>query len=175
MDRAAIERAARRHKALPKLLKPKVVGKVKERHPKRPKGKPRPKAKRTDTLFPTGQEFELTARYMKRDAKGQSAPSRNLNIKVRVTLTSAMTNADARALVDRAIRDGVPPPGVQVEWIDWSRGVGSKGTAGSDSTPSHKDLRNLFPLLGGGDQGIARFAPVASDRYDEDEEESEEW
>jgi hypothetical protein len=127
--------------------------------PKPPRRKPREKklAPRPEqSAFPSGTEFELTARY-KAQTRGARA---TLHLKIRVTLTAPMTDVQARSLLDRAVRSGSVPPGIEVSAIDWARG---KKDGGYDD-PSGSELRAFYgPIIGA---GATRFAKVADSERD---------
>lgn len=133
---------------------PKVGKRVRQLGEKRPKGA----AMRADVkAFPRGTEFELTVRYPKKQGKH----ARALHLKVRVELTSAMSDASAQQLVFRAFQDGEVPPGIALHHIDWSRGAGSEtAERGTISDGMHQTLRQLFGAVTSKDREGLRFAPV---------------
>lgn len=137
-------------------------------------GKPLPKPRRApsaakppapEAAYPSGTEFELTARYK---ATGRGARS-TLHMKIRVVLTSPMSDVQARSLLDRAVRTGVVSPGIEVAWIDWSRGMGGEGKGGGMKEghyddPDHNQLRAFYaPIMAGGNP---RFAKVSDSERD---------
>ena len=81
-----------------------------------------------------------------------------------------MTEGDARALLDRAVKTGITPPGIELHWIDWERGTGSKAVSGRVDQVSHDELRNMYGVIGGPSKADTRFAPVASDDTGESHE-----
>lgn len=46
---------------------------------------------------------------------------RELTIKVRVKVLHRMRAETVRLLTDRAMREGIVPPGIEIHWIDWSK------------------------------------------------------
>ena len=157
--RAQVDAAARKKVTLPKV--PRV---------KRAKPIKRDTTRKPDTLFRRGQEFELTAKY-KTAGKGEV---RRLHLKIRVELTSSMTEGDARQLLGRAVQTGIVPPGIAVHWVDWRRGVGGQAVSGRVDQVSHDELRNFYGIIGGSAKGDTRFAPVASDDTEAEYEEEPE-
>lgn len=58
---------------------------------------------------------------------------RRLHLKIRVVLTQFMTATEARTLLDRAARTGIVPPGIDIYWIDWAKGL--QGDTNTDGSP----------------------------------------
>ena len=153
---AEVERKARKRPTVKPVARKPVPA------PRRAKSKAKDTTRQPDTAFPRGTEFELTAKYRGK-ARGRGEP-RALHLKIRVSLTTAMTGEQARSLLDRAVRTGVVPPGIDVHWLDWSRGAGGQG--GTYDSPEHDELRSFYGIIGGESKADTRFARVAESERD---------
>lgn len=82
---------------------------------------------------------------------------RPLHLKIRVILTRPMTQAQARALMERAIESGVVPPGIKLSWLDWAKGQGGTASTGTLDPVTRKALRDFYGAM---TKGETRFARV---------------
>lgn len=72
-----------------------------------------------------------------------------LHLKIRVTPTHRMKLKTLLALVERAIRTGTVPPGIEIHWIDWSK-EGSAGRAEAEGRipdPSRAALQRWYGAM----------------------------
>lgn len=56
---------------------------------------------------------------------------RVLSMKFRVVLNEAMTAEQAHKLLNRAIRTGYVPPGIEIQHMDWQKGEGRRARSGT--------------------------------------------
>jgi hypothetical protein len=86
---------------------------------------------------------------------------RPFHLTVRVSPTHAMTVGQLRLLVQRAIEEGEVPAGIEVHWIDWSKGQRSEGRMRSGSYDERigQRLRDLYNVMTSGNT-TTRFRRV---------------
>lgn len=117
----------------------------------RRRAKRRPKAEVVD---PAGTEYELTATTKGGSPTGRGAyrDPRVLHLKIRAILDRPMTQAQARTLLDAALRRRQAVTGITLVGIDWSKGE-QTGTAEGTGA----DLRRFYGAIS---QGATRFSKV---------------
>lgn len=72
-----------------------------------------------------------------------------LHLKIRVTPTHRMKLRTLLSLVERAIRTGTVPPGIEIHWIDWAK-EGSAGRAHAEGRipdPGREALRRWYGAM----------------------------
>lgn len=121
------------------------------------KRKPKAVAKRKpkeEVVDPAGTEYELTATTeggSPSKGRGYRDP-RVLHLKIRVILDRPMSPAQARALLDAALRRRQAVTGITMTGIDWSKGQQSGTAEGTGA-----DLRRFYGAI---TKGSTRFARV---------------
>lgn len=88
-----------------------------------------------------GAEVEWSVTYRGRGG-------RTLHIKLRVEVQREMTSHTALRLIERAARDGVAPPAIDLHWIDWASGEHGSARGGHFAGRKAKHaLRSFHALL----------------------------
>lgn len=72
-----------------------------------------------------------------------------LHLKIRVTPTHRMKLKTLLGLVERAVRTGIVPPGIDIHWLDWQK-EGSAGRASAEGripVPAMESLRRWYGAM----------------------------
>ncbi|MCL6507660.1 MAG: hypothetical protein K6T59_11585 [Bryobacteraceae bacterium] len=85
-----------------------------------------------------------------------------LNIKIRVRVTKRMPGHTARALVMRALWDGIVPPGIEIAIVDWGKGGRGYRYRGGDRIDPNM-LRKIAAIVSA-PQAQQRWEIVARDQ-----------
>jgi hypothetical protein len=82
--------------------------------------------------------------------------TRPLHLKFRVVVTKRMRMRTMQKLLQRAVSTGIVPAGIEIRWIDWSKGHEGRANEGRLPEPVHDDLQVWYGAL---------FAPQSQVKY----------
>jgi hypothetical protein len=77
-------------------------------------------------------------------------------ITIRVRVMQPMTLGQVRLLLDEAFETGTVPPGIEIRWMDWERGIEGRMAQGQITGRIRKALGDLRRLYAASEKRFAR-------------------